>query len=91
MAAQFDLTLVVPVGCRGMACSSMGLTWAAECCYSTPGALPALTAVAARLLFSRFLTLLSQLLFNHALPEHIQHDLWLRSGSSRFLLELALI
>lgn len=90
MAAQADLTLVVPVGRKGMACSSIGLTWAAECCCSTPGALPALTVAAVELILSCFLTPLSQLLFNRALPEHIQHDVWLRSGSSRSLLELAL-
>jgi len=42
VAAWGDLLHVVPMGCKGTACSSVGLSWAAGSCCSLPGAPPVL-------------------------------------------------
>ena len=42
MAACGDLLHMLPMACRGTACSTTGLSWAEGCCCSVPRAPPAL-------------------------------------------------
>uniref|UniRef100_A0A8V1A1J9 Deoxynucleoside triphosphate triphosphohydrolase SAMHD1 n=2 Tax=Gallus gallus TaxID=9031 RepID=A0A8V1A1J9_CHICK len=59
MAAKGDLLRVVPVGCGGTACSTVGLSWAAGSCCSAPGPSSALTRMPTGLFLPRFLTLIA--------------------------------
>ena len=57
MATHGSLLCLVPISCRGTACSTMGLSWAAGSCCSMSGAPPALTLRVAGL-FHNLLSLL---------------------------------
>ena len=93
MAAQRDLLCMVPTGCRGMACSSMGLSWAEGSYCCVPGAPPALLLHSPWCLQGCFLTALTPLpvavVWNYfpslylLSPEHNRHHSWLNSGSGR--------
>jgi len=97
MAAQRDLLRAVPTGCRGMACSSVGLSWASGSCCCVPRFPTALLCTnlgAYRTVLSRLwplspscccTALFSSL--SSAIPEHTEHYPWLSSGRGGSLLE----
>ena len=90
---QVDLTLLVPMHCRGMVCSSMGLAWATALLLHTWSTSCA-DRGGSRATSLPFPHLSLPAVFpflNHALPEHTQHDLPLSSGGGGSLMELALI
>lgn len=98
VAAGGQLLCIVPTDCRDTACSSMGLSWAAGSVCSPPAPSPALLLHSPWCIQSFFYTCcyfsLLAAVVQHFFPSlnlpsqrHNQCDLWLSSGSRRFLLE----